>query len=310
VVASDDGNGDIGADTTSALRALDRDGSGTVSWGEVKAFAEGQGLESDDILNEFSDLDTNKDGELDTEELAATLDADQQQEQLEVAVPVAPPTQPQLAAKPAPLLAAPLVKPAPILPPPAAAAVAAPPQPPTLPAAPVAAAAPPTIAEAPPAQQLQQQEASDDAESDASTDSDPAPKQPGDEELLEKTAEEVQTAANRIIASEVTHMITNLLSRTKRDRQQAVALEAEAKHLRGQVADLVRKVPEGVHQAVADSVQAPIQKAIAEVKRLQETASAHEANAQVMHQAAQKAMQDAMAAEASLAEEENSERMQ
>jgi len=62
------------------LQALDMDGSGTVTKEEVQQFARSQGMSDNEAVGEFADLDTNKDGLLEAEEIGATLDAAQEEE--------------------------------------------------------------------------------------------------------------------------------------------------------------------------------------------------------------------------------------
>eukprot|EP00971_Amphidinium_carterae_P039256 771564-Amphidinium_carterae.1 len=76
VVASADG-----ADVSSTFHILDKDGSGKVSWAEIKAFAEQQDLPASEFQEEFADFDKDKDGELNLSEFTATLqDADENPE--------------------------------------------------------------------------------------------------------------------------------------------------------------------------------------------------------------------------------------
>jgi len=53
------------------LKALDLDGSGTVTQEEVQKFAESQGLKVEDVKSEFMQLDKDGDGQLSTEEVMA-----------------------------------------------------------------------------------------------------------------------------------------------------------------------------------------------------------------------------------------------
>mmetsp|Transcript_60909 Transcript_60909/g.145159 ORF Transcript_60909/g.145159 Transcript_60909/m.145159 type:complete len:236 (+) Transcript_60909:102-809(+) len=62
--------------TPSAFRALDTDGSGSVSQAEVVAFARKNGIADKDLLHEFGELDRNGDGMLQMSELEDTVNSD------------------------------------------------------------------------------------------------------------------------------------------------------------------------------------------------------------------------------------------
>lgn len=55
--------------TADTIRALDTDGNGRVSLTEIEAFAKKNGIAIEEIRADFSDLDKNRDGELDSQEI-------------------------------------------------------------------------------------------------------------------------------------------------------------------------------------------------------------------------------------------------
>jgi len=62
-----------GSAALETIRALDTDGSGKVERAEVEAFAKSQGLSAAEVKAEFADLDKNGNGDLEADELTATL---------------------------------------------------------------------------------------------------------------------------------------------------------------------------------------------------------------------------------------------
>merc|ERR1719281_2046391 len=57
----------------SAIKALDTDGSGKAEKNEVEAFARLQGVSAEQISQEFEELDTNRDGALEADEIGNGL---------------------------------------------------------------------------------------------------------------------------------------------------------------------------------------------------------------------------------------------
>jgi len=57
----------------SAIKALDTDGSGKAEKNEVEAFARLQGVSAEQISHEFEELDTNRDGALEADEIGSGL---------------------------------------------------------------------------------------------------------------------------------------------------------------------------------------------------------------------------------------------
>jgi hypothetical protein len=65
------------------VQALDTNGNGKVDKNEITAFAQSQGLGSQEVLADFKELDLNGDGELDASEIGGLLQADDSQTQPE-----------------------------------------------------------------------------------------------------------------------------------------------------------------------------------------------------------------------------------
>lgn len=61
--------------TSDTIRALDTDGNGRVSLSEIEAFARKNGIAMEEIRADFSDLDQNQDGELDSKEISGLFPA-------------------------------------------------------------------------------------------------------------------------------------------------------------------------------------------------------------------------------------------
>jgi Ca2+-binding EF-hand superfamily protein len=89
------------------LHTLDSDGNGVISKSEIAAYAQSQGIRVQDILGDFSAIDTNGDGNLDAMEISKALDEPQaeqvaRQEPAKVAVTA---TAPETAAAPKSMVA-------------------------------------------------------------------------------------------------------------------------------------------------------------------------------------------------------------
>jgi hypothetical protein len=61
------------------VRALDKNGNGKVDTDEIMEYAKTQGLDTTAVINDFHELDTNKDGELDAVEISGLLNSDESQ---------------------------------------------------------------------------------------------------------------------------------------------------------------------------------------------------------------------------------------
>merc|ERR1719235_2397927 len=62
------------------LHTLDTDRNGLISKSEIAAYAQSQGIAVQDILGDFSAIDTNGDGSLDAREISKALDEPEPQQ--------------------------------------------------------------------------------------------------------------------------------------------------------------------------------------------------------------------------------------
>jgi hypothetical protein len=90
------------------LHTLDSDRNGVISKSEIAAYAQSQGIAVQDILGDFSAIDANGDGNLDSKEISRALDEPEPQQTAPQAPAkvVAPATSPLAAAAPKSMVAA------------------------------------------------------------------------------------------------------------------------------------------------------------------------------------------------------------
>jgi len=119
--------------------------------------------------------------------------------------------------------------------------------------------------------------------------------------LNPKTVELVaQRHAGKALAEVFARTAAKALGTRNQDAQKAAALEEAAKNLRGQTAEIRRTAAAQTAQAAKDAAAAVLKEAAGQVKQLEEEANVAEKQATQKRAEAKKAMEKALAAQASM----------
>lgn len=266
-----------------ALGAIDTDGNGKASLAEIEAFGRTSGLTTQQIRADFKDLDSNSDGELDTQEMSGLLSASSSDPVAESAKAT-----PSAKAEPVDPFAA-VAKPVPI----AAVEAKAPPAVATnakLATAAYAYRSPTAANDLPLAQ----------AESalPASTGSMPSAVQdqvPG----LEALELNARQQAGAIIAEGLAKRAQVSIQQGERDAKEAEAIEAKAIHLRGSARAAAKSMGVEASRASEAAVHAAAKQGLAEAERLKQESEEFERDARQHHERAQRALLQAAQAQES-----------
>lgn len=254
--------------TLETLKALDYDGSGAVSWLEIQKFAKDQGLDEQQTLLEFKQLDANGDGQLGADEIGETLGDNQ--------APVADQAMKTAAAPPAKPVTKAVTMPSP---------VAAPVVNPTVMVASQRAAT--AIASASPAESSQLSPATQIDQAAAST---------AEVQELQQTGIEAEQMATRVVAEQFARLAQKVLLQKQKDESEATRLEVLAKQIRNNATQISQAAEGTAQEAARKAALAEVQKSASQVAELESKAQAAEAQATKLRADAAAAMANALRA--------------
>lgn len=275
-----------------AFNALDTDGSGTVTVAEIKKFALSQGLNEMQTLTEFKELDLNKNGLLELEEIGHSLEQADASTAAAHSKDAAKDSHTQLLAE----------EPAN-----STATTAAPTKAAEAAAAPPATEVPETTAAV----------STDDASETSSATSESATSAGNETEAEASTKEETgaemakvqggpeaeaqaEQQATRIVAEQFARMAETVLTQRNEDQDQAAQLENYAHSLRNNATKLSEAAPALAQQAAREAAEEELKKFEQEIQDLELKAKAAEAQASELRGQAAIALRNALEAKRNL----------